>query len=80
MDQGPSGRTGFKCKKRSETQARGFLMGTPRLKWGLPTSAALKVQPRGLCRQAGSSSAPSGGNRGLAGCPPHLEDRKHGDR
>lgn len=60
MDQGPSGRTGFKCKKRSETQARGFLMGTPRVEWGLPTSAALKVQPRGLCGQAGSSSAPSG--------------------
>ena len=68
MDQGPSGRTGFKCKKRSETQACGFLMGTPRVEWGLPASVALRVQPRGLCGQAGSSSVPLGGIPGLAGC------------
>lgn len=54
-------------------QARGFHMGTLRVEWGLPTPAVLRaLQALG---QAGSSSACSGGNRGLAGCPPRLEDR-----
>ena len=35
-DQGPSRKTGFKCKKRSETQARGFLMGTHESSGGCP--------------------------------------------
>ena len=54
-------------------QARGFHMGTLWVEWGLPTPAVLRaLQALG---QAGSSSACSGGNRGLAGCPPRLEDR-----
>lgn len=73
MDEGPSRNTGVKCKKRSEIQACGFHMGTLRVEWGLPAPAALRaLQALG---QAGSSSARSGGNRGLAGCPPRLEDR-----
>lgn len=35
-DQGPSRKTGFKCKKRSETQACGFLMGTHKSSGGCP--------------------------------------------
>ena len=34
-DQGPSGKLGLSVK-RGQKQARGFLMGTPRVEWGLP--------------------------------------------
>lgn len=61
---------GLSVKRGQKCRPVGFTWGHRGSSGGCPRLKALQA-----LGQAGSSSACSGGNRGLAGCPPRLEDR-----